>query len=237
MNRVRSDRWLFLAVLLILFHFGECTAGVIIEQVLKDRDGLSSRIMLSFSGQRVRTDDLDRGLTTIMDFKADRMIMIDHKAKNFVEVKFSDWEREMAQRLKEDFNSIPGKHRKIVVARTGQTATMNGFRTERIDVSADGELIEENWVTREVDLSEIDTVMERLSAMFSREFRSEVREGREIYERVRAFGVPVLIKDHAMTHGLGAIDVLEIKRVQKREIKEQAYLAPEGYDRITAPAK
>ncbi len=64
-----------LSVLFIVLLFQECLAGVMIDQVMKDREGTSSRVTLYFSGERLRTDDVDHGLSTIMDFKGDRMVV------------------------------------------------------------------------------------------------------------------------------------------------------------------
>jgi len=124
------------------------------------------------------------------------------------------------------------------VRRAGETATLVGFRTEKVDVFADGELIEENWVTRDIDMSEVEKVMERVSKGFSKEFRAEVVEGREIYEKLKTYGFPILVKDYAVTHGLGGMDVLEVKKLEQKELKEEVFLPPKGYERITVgPAK
>jgi hypothetical protein len=211
---------------------GEGLAGVVVEQVVRDRDGIPSRASLYYSDYRFRTDHLESGMTTILDFKGDGLVMIDHRSKSYVEVKLSQWEREVAKRLKKEFPGIKPKERKIAVRKTGRTAVINGFQTEQIEILADDELIEENWVTRDVEMKEIEKVMDRVAQGFSKDFRVEMKEGREIYEKLKPYGFPILTKDHAITHGLRAIDRVEVKKIEKKELKDDAFLPPAGYQKI-----
>ena len=74
--------------------------------------------------------------------------------------------------------------------------------------------------------------MDQVAQDFSKQFWLEMKEGREIYEQLKFYGFPILIKDHTLTYGLRAIDVLEIKRLEKRELKDEIFLPPTGYQRI-----
>jgi len=229
-------RTLFSSMVLIgalLFHLsGEGLAGVTVEQVVRDQNGIPSKALLYFSGAQFRTDHQERGLTTVLDFKKDRLVMIDHRSKNYVEVKLSEWEREVAKRLKKESPGVKPKERRVIVRKTGKTAVINGFQTEQVEILAGGELIEENWVTRDVEMKEIEQVMDRVAQGFSKDFLLEMKEGREIYEKLKPYGFPVLIKDYTMTYGLGAIDRVEVKKIEKKELKEEVFLPPPGYQKI-----
>lgn len=216
----------------LIFLSQECIAGVVIEQVIKNMEGRASTVFLYFSENQFRTDHPEGGLTTIMDFKSDRMVMVDHRSKSYAETKLSQWEKEVAKRLKKELPNIKAKQRKILVRKTDETTIINGFRTEKIQILADGELIEENWVTRDVDMEEIGKMMERIAQGFSKDFRSETKEGREIYEKLKPFGFPILIKDYTITYGLKAIDVLEVKKIERKELKDEVFSPPNGYERI-----
>jgi len=223
--------WLIL--LLIMVTYGKALAGMVVEQFMKDKDGSPSEALLYFSDHRFRTDHAEGGLSTIMDFKGDRLVMIDHRSKNYVEVKLSQWEKEVAKRLKKESPGVKKpKERKISVRRTGRTAVINGFSTEQVEILADNELIEENWMTRDVEMKEIETVMDRLAQGFSKDFQREMKEGREIYEKLRPYGFPILVKDYATTYGLAAIDRVEVKKVEKRELKDDVFLPPAGYQKV-----
>ncbi len=235
-ERVMKTKTLFFLILLIgvllLEVPGKGLAGVVVEQVVRDRDGGPSKASLYYSDYRFRTDHQESGLTTILDFKGDGLMMIDHRSKSYVEVKLSQWEREVAKRLKKEFPGIKPKERKIAVRKTGRTAVINGFQTEQVEILADDELIEENWVTRDVEMKEIEKVMDRVAQGFSKDFRVEMKEGREIYEKLKPYGFPILIKDHTITYGLGAINRVEVKKIEKKELKDEVFLPPAGYQKI-----
>ena len=232
MEKIRSAGWGSWAVLGLFLICQECMGGVIVEQVVKDKNGIPLKVILSASDSQCRTDAPEKGLSTILNFKEDRLMMIDHRSKRYVDVKLSEWEKETAGRLKEEFHGMKSKEKKISVKKTGQTSVMNGFQTEKVNVMADGELIEENWVTRDIDLKELEEVMGRASGIFSKDFQSEMKQGREIYEKVKSYGYPVLIKDYSSTYGLAPIDRVEVKKIEKKELKDEAFLPPAGYQKI-----
>ncbi len=207
-------------------------AGVVVEQQVKDREGKVTRVILNSSKNRLRTDHPESGQTTILDFKGDQIVLVDHRSKNYFSMKLSQWEKEMAKQLRLNNPSIRPKERVITVRRLSETATVNGFNTEKIQVLADGELIEEHWMTKDIEMDEIDQVMERASQGASKEFRSELREGREIQQKLKPYGFSILIKDYALTSGLGAIDVLEVKRIERKALKDEVFLPPSGYERV-----
>jgi hypothetical protein len=210
----------------------DSVAGVVIEQMMKDREGKASKVVLYVSADQIRTDDEGSRLTTIADFKGDRMVMIDHGSRQYVEVRLSQWEKEVASGLRKAVPPISPRQRKIVVKKTEETAIINGFKTEKIQILADGELIEEDWVTRDLDMREFEKVMDRADQSFSKEFRSEMKEGREIHEKLRPYGFPIRIRDFAVTYGLGGVDVLEVKRIEQKELKAEVFAPPAGYKRV-----
>jgi hypothetical protein len=221
-----------LVTFLSILAFHESMAGVVAEQVVRDREGSPSKVLLYFSDDRFRTDHPESGLTTVLDFKEDRFVMIDHRSKSYVEIKLSQWEKEMARRLKQEFPGVKPKERKIVVRRTWRKAVINGFQTEQIEILAGGELLEENWVTRNKETELIEKVMDRVARGFSKDFRLETKEGQEIYEKLKPYGFPILVKDYTITYGLAAIDRVEIKKMEERELKDEIFLPPAGYQRI-----
>ena len=232
MGKRISFGWAALVFLSLFWTFQECLAGMAVEQVVRDQNGVPSKVLLYLSDHQYRTDHQERGLTTVLDFKEDRLVMIDHRSKNYVEVKLSQWEKEVATRLKEQSPGVKPKKREIIVRKTGRTSVINGFQTEQVEILAGGALIEEHWVTRDVEVREIEPVMDRVAQVFSKDFRHEMKEGREIYEKLKPYGLPVLIKDYTISYGLGAIDRLEVKKMEKKELKEEVFLPPPGYQKI-----
>ena len=232
MKKKGLQAWRFIPILFSILMLQECLAGVVIEQVVRDREGNASKVLTSFSEDKFRSDHPSGNLTTMIDFKGDRMVMIDHLSKQYVEVKFSQWEKEVAEHLRKSNPGLQQKSRKIVVKKTGETETLSGFQTEKVEIIADGELIEENWVTRDVELREVEKVMDKVALGLLKAFKTETKEGREIYEKVKAVGFPILIKDYTIAHGLGGVEVLEVKKIEKKELKDEVFLPPKGYRRI-----
>jgi len=218
--------------LLFILMLQESIAGVVIEEVHKDREGRTSKILRYFSESQFRTDHPEEGLTIIIDFKGDRMVMIDHRSKGYVEIRFSRWEKEVGENLKKSLPQMQPMAKTIFVRKTGETAFINGFQTEKVQIFAGGELIEENWVTRDVDMGEVEKVMEKVAKGFSKDLRAGMKEGQEIYEKLKPHGFPILIKDYTLTYGLGPITVLEVKKLEKRELRDEIFLPPTGYQRI-----
>src|SRR4030067_2681731 len=77
-RKILSISWKVLVSFTLLLMFQECLAGVVVEQVVREREGSPSKVFLYFSEYRFRTDHREGGLTTIMDFRADRLGMIHH---------------------------------------------------------------------------------------------------------------------------------------------------------------
>lgn len=222
----------WLGLLSILFLTGECRAGMVIEELHRDKEGRMGRVVRFYSGEQFRTDHLEGGVSTIIDFKGDRIVMIDHPSKSYVEIRFSRWEKEVAERLKKSMPEAKLKVRRITVTPTGEKAVINGFQTEKVEIRADGELIEENWMTRDVDFREVERVMEKVARSFSKEFKVEMKEGRQIYEKLRSYGIPILVKDYTITYGLGPITIMEVQTVEKKDLGGEVFLPPAGYQRL-----
>ena len=210
-------------------------AGTLIEQQVKDRDGRPTQVILYFSGNQLRTDHPESGQTTILDYKNDRIVLIDHRSRNYLSMKLSEWEKETAKHLQKDRPATPFKERRIAVRSSGETATLNGFRTEKVEVFAGSELIEQHFVTREIDMEEVDRVMEKAALAFSTEFGPELKEQKEIHQRLKPHGFSILIRDYTATKGLRGIDVLEVKKIERKELKPGVFQPPAGYQEITPP--
>jgi hypothetical protein len=220
------------AITILLFTIHMSAAGVVIEQQMKDKEGKATQVVLYCSEDQLRTDHPESGLTTILDFKGDQILLIDHRSKGYLLMKLSQWEKEMAKELNKNNPAIRPKERVITVKRFGETVNLNGVNTEKIQVFADGELIEEHWVAKDIDMGEADRVMEKATQELSKGFQPELKEGQEIYKKVKPYGFSVLVKDYTITHGLGAIDILEVKKIERKELKDEVFLPPEGYEKI-----
>jgi len=229
-------KWNLFAAGWILFFSSILTgqdagAGVYIEEVNRDLER-TTKIIRYFSENQFRTDIPEYGLTTIVDFKGDRMVMIYHKVKRYEEIRFSQWEKMESEKAKKSMLRTKPKTKKIVVRNTGETAVINGFRTEKIQLIVDGELVEENFMTKDVNIGEVEKVMGKVAKIFMKEFRKEMTEGQEIYDKLKPHGFPVLIKDYTLTYGLSPVSVMEIIKLEKKELGDEIFYPPSDYQRI-----
>ena len=98
-----KKRTLMVCVILsILFLIAQLSnGGIIIDQRVKDNEGKTAQVILYCSENQLRTDHPESGLSTIMDLKADQIVLIDHRSKGYLSMKLSQWEKELAKRLKE----------------------------------------------------------------------------------------------------------------------------------------
>src|SRR4030042_4440972 len=156
-----------------------CRAGVVIEELHRDMEGRMGSVIRFYSGDQFRTDHPEGGVSTIIDFKGDRMVMIDHQSRSYVEIKFPRWEKEVAERLKKSMPEIKTTERRITVKGTGEKALINGYQTEKVEIRAEGELVEENWMTRDVDFRAVEKGMGRGAKGVSKIFKVERKETRE----------------------------------------------------------
>ncbi len=219
-----------LSVLFLMAQLSD--AGVVIEQRMRDAEGRSTQVILYCSESQLRTDHPESGLTTIMDLKADQIVLIDHRSKSYLSMKLSQWEKEISKELKKENPGIRPKERTITVRRPGERVTINGFKTEKVQVLADTDLMEEHWMTREIDTGEVEKVMEKAALELSKNFRSELREAQEIQKKLKPYGFSILVKDYTLTSGLKGIDILEVKKIEKKVLNSDAFQPPAGYERV-----
>jgi len=222
-----------LTVLLLMVQLS--MAGTVIEQQVKDRDERPTQVILYFSGNQLRTDHPESGMATILDFKNDQIVLIDHRSKNYLSMKLSQWEKQTAIQLKKDNPAGQPKERVITVRGLGEIAMVNGYKTEKVQVLADGEVIEEHSMTKDIDMNEVDRIMEIGAQGLSTEARSQLKEGREIHRKLKPYGFSIRVTDYTTTTDRKGIDVLEVKKIERKELKPEVFQPPAGYQKITPP--
>jgi hypothetical protein len=222
-----------LTVLLLMVQLS--LAGTVIEQQVKDRDERPTQVILYFSGNQLRTDHPESGMATILDFKNDQIVLIDHRSKNYLSMKLSQWEKQAAVQLKKGNPAGQPKERVITVRGLGEIAMVNGYRTEKVQVLADGEVIEEHSMTKDIDMNEVDRIMEMGAQGLSTEARSQLKEGREILRKLKPYGFSIRVRDYTTTNDRKGIDVLEVKKIERKELKPEVFHPPAGYQKITPP--
>ncbi len=220
---------------LLLLMVQLAMAGTVIEQQVKERDERPTQVILYFSGSQLRTDHPESGMATILDFKNDQIVLIDHRSKNYLSMKLSQWEKQTAMQLKKGNPAGQPKERVITVRSLGEIAMVNGYKTEKVQVLADGEVIEEHSMTKDIDMNEVDRIMEMAAQGLSTEVRSQLKEGREIHRKLKPYGFSIRVRDYTISQNTGGVDTLEVKKIERKELKPEVFQPPASYQKITPP--
>lgn len=220
-----------LVVVGMLFPFGGTViAGTVIDQDMTDVWGKKSGLLLYYSKKRLRIDQKDGKLSTIMDFKKDRIVILDHTTKSYIAYPLSSWGEQVSKKI-----APQEKHpkRKIRVESTGEEAEINGFKTKQIQVFINGVLFQDIWVTQDVDLEEMLGVIKKGMGRPSGLSREEMEEKEEIYKKVKETGFPILTTEYRQVFGKTLKDITEVKRIVTQNLDSRLFAPPKGYTKRT----
>jgi hypothetical protein len=217
---------ILMGVSILFLWTGVLLAGTVIDQDMIDVWGKQSGLTLFYSKKRLRIDQKDGRLSTIMDFSKDRIAILDHGSKSYVAYPFTVWEKEVARKM--GINQRQNK-RTIRVKPTGAEKTINGFQTQEIHLFIDDRLFQKIWVTQDVDLGNmLETVREafgRLSG-FS---KIEMQEKEEIYHKVSERGFPILTYEYQQVGGKNLEEITEVKRIETKKLDNRLFDPPREY--------
>jgi len=218
-------------VLGILFLWqGAVSAGTVIDQDMTDLWGKKSGSVLFYSKNRLRVDQKDGKLSTIMDFRKNRILILDHPSKTYIAYPFSKWEKQVSEKLG---SRKRVRKREIRVEPTGDQKRINGFTTRQIRVFIDGILFQDNWVTQDVDLEEMLDAVRKGAGPLSGFSRAELEEKEEIYHKIKEWGFPILTTEYQTVYGKTLKEITEIKRIETRRLNSRLFNPPGGYTKRT----
>lgn len=230
MRRKSLTAW-GLLVLGILFLFEEAVrAGTVIDQNMIDLWGKKSGFVLFYSNKRLRIDQKNGKLSTIMDFRKDRILVLDHVSKTYIEYPFSKWEKQVSQKMGSQQKAHKRESR---IEATGAKKVINGFKTRQIRVFIDGVLFQDNWVTQDVDLEEMLKAIKKGVGRLSGFSRAEMEEKEEIYHKIKEWGFPILTNQYQKVYGKTLKEVTEVKRIETQRLNSHLFIPPRGYTQST----
>ena len=203
-----------------------CKAGTVIDQDMIDQWGKETGSVLFYSKKRLRIDQKDGKLSTIMDFKKDRIVILDHVSKSYIEYPFSTWEELVSQQIG---TQKERKKREIRVESTGAEKEINGFKTIQINVFMDDFLTQDNWVTKDVDLDDMLRTLKQSVDRLSGISEAEREENEEIYQNVKKWGFPILTTEYRRFSGETLKEVTEIKSIETRKLGNDIFTPPKQY--------
>ncbi len=224
MKKKRFIIWGLVIVGMFILSEGAVKAGTVIDQEMTDIWGKQGGSLLFYSKKKLRIDQKDGRLSTIMDFKNDQIVILDHASKSYVEYPFSLWEKQVSQKI-EPRNR---QKREIRVEPTGAEKHVNGFMTRQIQIFIDGVLFQDTWVTQDVDLEEMLETIKEVSRLSSSS-KADVKEKEEIYQRIKKWGFPIFTTEYRRFSGKTLTEITEVKGIKTRNLGSDVFTPPRGY--------
>ena len=205
-------------------------AGTVIDQNMIDVWGKKSGLVLFYSKKRLRIDQKDGKLSTIMDFRKDRIVILDHPSRTYVSYPFSWWEKQVSQKIQGDQRT---QSREIRVESTGAERLINGFKTRQIHVFIDNALIQDCWVTQDVNLEEMFTAIKEGVGRLTGLSEAEMAEKEEIYRKIIGWGFPILTHEYQQIGQSTLREIAIVNRVETRMLTKGLFGPPRGYKQRT----
>lgn len=205
---------------------GTVRAGTVIDQNMTDVWGKKSGLVLYYSKKRLRIDQKDGRLSTIIHFRNDRILILDHTSKTYIAHPLSKWQKQVSQKIG---RRETGPKRDIRVVPTGAEKNINGFETKHIQVFIDGVLFQDIWATQDVDLEEMFTAIKKGLGRLSGSSQAEMEEKEEIYQKVKESGFPILTTEYQAVFGKTLKEITEVKQIETRKLSSKLFAAPRDY--------
>jgi hypothetical protein len=214
----------------LLLPLEQASGDTVIHQEMIDQWGKRSGSVLSYSKKRLRIDQKDGMLSTILDFNRDRIFILEHTSKSYVSYALSTWEKEVSRQI-----ANPKGHQKrdIRVEPTGAEREINGFQTLQIQIFIEDTLFKDLWVTRDVDVGDmLETVEERVTRLEGLS-KAEIEENQEIYVKIKKWGFPILTTEYRSFGGKILEELTEVTHIEDQELPSHLFRVPKGYRKRT----
>ncbi|MBI4651664.1 DUF4412 domain-containing protein [Candidatus Desantisbacteria bacterium] len=205
--------------------------GIVIEQVERSTnfEGMINTVLF-FSGNNMRMDDLENKTSTVSLFGEDTGYFISHKKKFYFRYKLSEKAKEEMkntgqnqEKPAEDSSSVI-KNKKIEVIKTSEKKVVNGFNVAKINIMVDNELVEEDWVTNDMDMTEVKNIIEKMKKLYSTQAGNEEDE---IAKALEKHGFSILSKRYStFLNNEKVEDVIEVIKVEKKALSNNLFGPP-----------
>jgi len=246
---------LFIFAIYILAQIHPLNAGWVIEQSTTDEDGSVMTETLYFQDNKIK--DFTGEQSTIMDLKADQMIMANHDAKTYWQGSYSDMMSESEdaakQRMEQMMENMDPEQREayqqymdqmedetpepqsqqqpvIKIVKQSSETTIAGYKAILYEVYSDGEHVEDAWISKELPvLDELD--MERFGDFFEEMMSNDEfsYENTTEYREMLMKGYPLKTVEYSP---MGNI-VIEVTRVENKALPKSDFMPPNGYKKVS----
>ncbi len=200
--------------------------------------------ILLWDGAKMRTDS-GTEQSTIVDYKTDSMLMLNHKAKEYSEMKISDMLKSLRaamDAMKKQIESMPPEQRKAMESMLGEKGALQiektdssdkiiGFDAKKYKLKQDGKDVGEVWYTKAIDMSDVAPYAKRFSEMTKGMMGASWAD---VLAKVEN-GYPLRSTITLDVMGQRASYTTETLKYEKVTPPATAFNAPQGYKKVDPP--
>jgi len=217
---------LCLSVMAALLWSPLARASWVVEQVEKmGSAGINVKTTMTFGDKVLRADNAEMNSSIIMDFKGNKMYMIQHAAKMYMELDIaalSAQMKDMIERVK-----VKDQGSMVVIKETGEHKTINGFACEKLAVVKNGKEVGEIWVTKDIKDKDVSGVYQQFFEMAGAQNQSQQAiERLEGLKKAISMGFPI---QTVHIEEDGSKNIVEVLSAGQKTVSADYFVPPKDY--------
>ncbi len=223
MNVIKKTTTLTLFAILMLFAIS-AWADTVMEQketvYVDGQEKANMKTVMTYGEGYMRSDTPKMNASMIMNFKADKVYMIQHANKGYIEAPISMLMGMADSKEK----SAPKAAATPAFKKTGKKEKINGFACEQLLVTSSDGASMEVWVTKAINNKKITEVYKKLMK-FGATQNPQASERSKSMEEVLNSGFPIRTVE---TRG-NQKHIMEVTAVKEKKSNPATALPPKGY--------
>lgn len=202
----------------------------VIEQQQTLENGMQVRTVMSFGADAIRTDMPSQQMSTIMNFKTNKVYMLQHAQKIYLEMSMDQMKQEVKKGMKDSFKS--NKNDVVATKATGEHKTIAGYDCEKIIMMKNGKNIGEIWITSKLESKKIMQVYKKFFELTgAQDAGSNDAILKGLSESIdKGFPMMSKFKDDKIGESIS-----RVTKVVKKKDDPSYFMPPKGYNLMKMP--
>lgn len=221
---------ILLIAILLTSYCASAEAAWVFTQKETAGSGKTMNTTMTFGKNAIRTDIPDAQTSSLMNFAADKMYLLHHGQKMYMEMVISTMKAQLQQML-----ARAGQNKDkstLTVKETGERKKIAGFESEKLVIMNGGKPSGEIWITKEIKDKDVFDVYRRF---FELTGSQGAKPGEDLIaglQKAITLGFPMKIS--IKTNSGDAVEQ-EVTSVTQKEVKAEAFLPPKDYKKMVMP--
>lgn len=204
-------------------------AGWLIKQKQGQGPAGQMEMITYFGDEAIRTEQPGSNMAIIINLKTNRMYMLIHHKKAYIEVDIDQMNKAMdAQRKmmgKEEKSDV-----KITIDKTKKKETINGFPCQKVVVKDNGQPIADLWVSKKLSDPELMKTYRKMQEVGGPEGQGPNTSLAQAVKQIAEIGFPVKIVYH---NKKGQTQESVVTEAKKKAFDAKQFTPPKGYTKTT----